>query len=42
MDLLQEAAPTHVAGVRRYLIDALGGLGGLNEGLARVEAALEQ
>jgi DNA-binding MarR family transcriptional regulator len=42
LDLLQEAAPTHVAGVRRYLIDALGGLGGLNDGLARVETALEQ
>jgi len=42
MDLLQEAAPTHVAGVRRYLIDALGGLGGLNEGLSRVETALER
>lgn len=40
-DRLAEAAPTHVAGVRRYLIDALGGdLDGLGRGLARVEAAL--
>ena len=38
---LAEAAPTHVAGVRRYLIDALGGdLTGLARGLARVEDAL--
>lgn len=38
---LEEAAPTHVAGVRRYLIDALGGdLSGLAAGLARVQAAL--
>src|SRR5579875_1871375 len=38
---LEEAAPTHVAGVRRYLIDALGGdLSGLASGLARIQAAL--
>jgi DNA-binding MarR family transcriptional regulator len=41
LDLLREAAPTHVAGVRRYLIDALGSLDGLSSGLARVERALE-
>ena len=40
---LAEAAPTHVAGVRRYLIDVLGGdLEGLAEGLRRVEEALGQ
>lgn len=40
-DRLAEAAPTHVAGVRRYLIDVLGGdLGALSEGLRRVEEAL--
>ncbi len=40
---LDEAAPTHVAGVRRYLIDALGDdLGGLARGLARVEEALDR
>lgn len=38
---LGEAAPTHVAGVRRYLIEALGGdLCGLAAGLARIQAAL--
>lgn len=38
---LEEAAPTHVAGVRRYLIDALGGdLSGLASGLSRIQAAL--
>ena len=38
---LEQAAPTHVAGVRRYLIDALGGdLSGLADGLSRVQAAL--
>jgi DNA-binding MarR family transcriptional regulator len=39
-DLLRHAAPTHVAGVRRYLVDALGDLQGLAQGLARIEAAL--
>jgi DNA-binding MarR family transcriptional regulator len=40
---LEEAAPTHVAGVRRYLIDALAGdLDGLAGGLARIEGALDQ
>jgi DNA-binding MarR family transcriptional regulator len=39
---LAQAAPTHVAGVRRYLIDALGDICGLTAGLARVEEALEQ
>lgn len=39
---LVEAAPTHVAGVRRYLIDALGDLSGLDRGLAAVDAALER
>lgn len=39
---LEEAAPTHVAGVRRYLIDTLGGdLRGLAAGLTRVETALD-
>jgi DNA-binding MarR family transcriptional regulator len=41
LELLKEAAPTHVAGVRRYLIDTLGDLDGLSSGLARVEEALE-
>jgi DNA-binding MarR family transcriptional regulator len=41
LELLKESAPTHVAGVRRYLIDALGDLEGLARGLAEVEAALE-
>jgi DNA-binding MarR family transcriptional regulator len=40
---LEEAAPTHVTGVRRYLVDALGGdLSGLASGLARVAAALDR
>lgn len=39
---LSEAAPTHVAGVRRYLIDVLGpDLEALAGGLSRVEAALD-
>ena len=38
---LAEAAPTHVAGVRRYLIDTFqGDLGGLSDGLKRIEAEL--
>ncbi len=37
---LREAAPTHVAGVRRYLIDALGNLDGLSAGLERIERVL--
>lgn len=38
---LAEAAPTHVAGVRRYLIDTLGGdLSGLSSGLERIDQAL--
>jgi DNA-binding MarR family transcriptional regulator len=37
---LREAAPTHVAGVRRYLIDALGDLDGLSAGLERIERVL--
>jgi DNA-binding MarR family transcriptional regulator len=40
-ELLSHAAPTHVAGVRRYLIDALGDLNGLAAGLARIERALD-
>jgi DNA-binding MarR family transcriptional regulator len=43
LDLLRSAAPTHVSGVRRYLIDPLAdiaGLGGLDRGLAAVEDAL--
>lgn len=40
-DLLAEAAPTHVEGVRRYLLDPLGDhLGGLAAGLELVEGAL--
>ncbi|HET9076571.1 MAG TPA: MarR family transcriptional regulator [Acidimicrobiales bacterium] len=40
---LAEAAPTHVAGVRRYLIDVLGGhIEGLAGGLSRVEEALDR
>ena len=40
---LAEAAPTHVAGVRRYLIDVLGpGIAGLREGLERIQAALDR
>jgi len=38
---LREAAPTHVAGVRRYLVDPLGGLAGLAPGLDRIEAAVD-
>jgi DNA-binding MarR family transcriptional regulator len=41
LELLTESAPTHVAGVRRYLIDALGNLEGLDRGLGRIEQALE-
>lgn len=44
-ELLREAAPTHVRGVRRYLIDPLGepgGLEGLDPGLSAVEKALDQ
>lgn len=38
---LAEAAPTHIAGVRRYLIDPLAGrLGALSAGLEQVETAL--
>lgn len=40
---LAEAAPTHVAGVRRYLIDVLGpGIAGLAAGLERIEDALDR
>jgi DNA-binding MarR family transcriptional regulator len=38
---LAAAAPTHVAGVRRYVIDPLGDLAGLADGLERIEKALE-
>jgi DNA-binding MarR family transcriptional regulator len=41
-EALRQAAPTHVAGVRRYLIDALGDLEGLSRGLSLVEKALEE
>ena len=43
-ELLREAAPTHVRGVRRYLIDPLGetgGFEGLDPGLSAVEKALD-
>jgi hypothetical protein len=41
---MAEAAPTHVAGVRRYLVDAIGpgGLGGLADGLALIENSLDE
>jgi DNA-binding MarR family transcriptional regulator len=45
---LRRAAPIHVRGVRRYLIDPIGassgpdGLAGLRRGLERVEGALDQ
>ncbi len=40
---LAEAAPTHVAGVRRYLIDVLGAdMEGLVRGLERIEKALDR
>lgn len=43
-DLLEEAAPTHVAGVRNYVIDALSGpaLERLGAGLAEITHALDQ
>lgn len=44
MDVLEAAAVTHVAGVRRYLVDALapvGGMSALERGLEAVEKALE-
>lgn len=44
-EVLRHAAVTHVAGVRRYLVDALGALGGmaaLSRGLEPVERALEE
>ena len=40
-ELLSSAAPTHVAGVRRYLIGSLEGLDGLGKALARIERSLE-
>jgi DNA-binding MarR family transcriptional regulator len=42
VDLLRIAAPTHVSGVRRYLIDAIGSLSlaSLADGLCRIENAL--
>lgn len=43
-EVLQLAAVTHVAGVRRYLVDALGPVGGmeaLGRGLEPVEQALD-
>ena len=39
-DRLEQAAPTHVAGVRRYVIDALGDLTVLAGGLDRIDAVL--
>ncbi len=39
--LLEKAAPTHVSGVRRYLLDPIGDLRALEEGLERIEAALD-
>lgn len=40
--MLAEAAPTHVEGVRRYLIDPIGDLSLLESGLARVESVLQK
>jgi len=42
--MLDEAAPTHVAGVRQYLFDTLDhrGLGRLASGLALVDAGLDE
>jgi DNA-binding MarR family transcriptional regulator len=48
LTVLQRAAPLHVTGIRRYLIDPISdpegpeGLAGLARGLARIEQALEQ
>ncbi len=48
MASLRRAAPIHVRGVRRYLIDPIGasggpeGLDGLSRGLERIEGALER
>lgn len=42
--VLEAAAVTHVRGVRRYLVDALaplGGITGLDRGLAEIERSLE-
>jgi DNA-binding MarR family transcriptional regulator len=44
-EVLKAAAATHVAGVRRYLVDALepvGGMAALGRGLEPVERALEE
>ncbi|HEX4864547.1 MAG TPA: MarR family transcriptional regulator [Acidimicrobiales bacterium] len=44
LERLRRAAPTHVRGVRRYLIDPLGktgGVEGLDPGLSAVERALD-
>jgi DNA-binding MarR family transcriptional regulator len=47
-ELLERAAPVHVAGVRRYLIDPItgsegaGGLAALGLGLTRIEQAMEE
>ena len=44
LELLKTAAPTHVRGVRRYLVDPLGEIGGLralDPGLSAVERALD-
>jgi DNA-binding MarR family transcriptional regulator len=40
-EVLRDAAATHVAGVRRYLIGAVRSLEGLSDGLARIERALQ-
>lgn len=44
LERLRSAAPTHVAGVRRYLVDALGpdGISALSTGLTPVERALSE
>ena len=40
-ELLGAAAPTHVAGVRRCLLDAIGDVSGLAAGLSAISAALD-
>lgn len=44
MDMVEEAAPTHVAGVRRYVFDTLErrSLARLADGLAKVDAVLDE
>lgn len=41
-DLLRRAAPAHVAGVRRYLLDVLDDPASLASALSRIEVALDE